>query len=75
MTTVTIELPDELAEQAKKLGILSSRMLGEIVQELVRRQAAEDLQGIMRRFDEQPASSLSPQEVQAIVRQVRATRA
>lgn len=75
MTTVTIELPDDLAEQAKKLGILSSRALSDVVRELVRRRAAEDLQGMMRRFDEQPAPALSPQEIQAIVRQVRAARA
>lgn len=75
MTTVTIELPDELAEQAKKLGLLSSRTLSEIVRELVRRQAAEDLQDMMRKFDKRPAPPLSPQEIQAIVRKVRATRA
>lgn len=75
MTTVTIELPDDLAEQAKKLGILSSRALSDVVRELVRRRAAEDLQGMMHRFDEQPAPALSPQEIQAIVRQVRAARA
>jgi predicted CopG family antitoxin len=75
MTTVTIELPDELAEQARKMGVLSNRALSDIVRELVRAQAAADLQAMTRKFDSQPAPPLSPQEVQAIVRQVRrATR-
>jgi predicted CopG family antitoxin len=72
MTTVTIELPDDLAEQARKMGVLSNRTLSDVVRELVRARAAEDLQGMIRKFDEQPAPPMSMEEIQAIVRQVRA---
>ena len=71
MTTVTIELPDDLADQARKMGVLSNRTLSDVVRELVRARAAEDLQAVMRKFDEQPAPPMSLQEIQAIVRQVR----
>lgn len=71
MTTVTIELPDDLADQARKMGVLSNRTLSDVVRELVRARAAEDIQAAMRKFDEQPAPPMSPQEIQAIVRQVR----
>lgn len=72
MTTVTIELPDELADQARKMGVLSNHTLSDVVRELVRARAAEDLQVVMHSFDKQPEPPMSLQEIQAIVRQVRA---
>lgn len=71
MTTITIELPDELAEQARKMGVLSDPMLSDVVRELVRARAAEDLRTAMHRFDREPASPMSMQEIQAVVRRVR----
>lgn len=57
MTTITIELPDDVARSAQQAGLLSSHTLASIVRELVRDRAARKLQQTIQRFDDQPVSA------------------
>ena len=43
MTTVQIELPDELAKKAQELGVLSNTNIQEIIEVAVRREAGRKL--------------------------------
>lgn len=43
MTTVQIELPDELAKKAQELGVLSNTNIQEIIEAAVRREAGRKL--------------------------------
>lgn len=54
MTTITIELPDDVAKSAQQAGLLSGQALATIVRELVRDRAARKLQQAIRNFDDWP---------------------
>ncbi len=54
MTTITIELPDDVAKSAQQAGLLSGQALATIVRELVRDRAARKLQQAIRNFDDRP---------------------
>ena len=66
MTTITIELPDDVARSAQQAGLLSGQTLAAIVRELVRDRAARKLQQAMRSFDDQAigADELTPSDIQ-----------
>jgi hypothetical protein len=66
MTTVTIELPDDIAQSAQQAGLLSSQALASIVRELVRDRAARKLQQTIRNFNDRPISfeELTPRDFQ-----------
>ena len=58
MTTITIELPDDIAQSAQQAGLLSGHTLASIVRELVRDRAARKLQQAMQSFDDRPVDAL-----------------
>ena len=66
MTTITIELPDDVARSAQQAGLLSGQTLASVVRELVRDRAARKLQQAMRSFDDQAvgADELTPIDIQ-----------
>ena len=43
MTTVQIDLPDQLAQEAKRAGLLSRESIEQLLREAVRRRALNDL--------------------------------
>jgi post-segregation antitoxin (ccd killing protein) len=43
MATIAIELPEDLAERARAAGLLSAQALGALLDEALRRRAAERL--------------------------------
>ena len=57
MTTVTIELPDDVARSAQQAGLLTGQTLASLVRELVRVRAARGLQQAIRTFDAHPVSA------------------
>ena len=57
MATITIELPDDVAQSAQQAGLLSGHTLATIVRELVRDRAARKLQQAVRSFDDRPVSN------------------
>ncbi len=66
MTTITIELPDDVAQSAQQAGLLSGHTLASIVRELVRDRAARKLQQAIQSFDDCPvgAEELTASDIQ-----------
>ncbi len=74
MTTVQIELPDQLAQQARSAGLLSPQKMEAMLRAQLRREAFEGLRAVHERL---PATELTPeieQEIEQAVREVRAER-
>ncbi len=65
MTTVSIDLPDDVAQSAQQAGLLTGHTLANVVRELVRQRAARRLLQAMAAFETQPvaADELSPKDV------------
>ena len=57
MTTITIELPDDVAQSAQQAGLLNGHTLASIVRELVRDRAARKLRLVMQSFDDHPVET------------------
>lgn len=72
MTTVQINLPDDLAQKASSAGLLSAESMEAMLREQLRRRAGEALQALWQRG---PAEELTPQIEQDIVEEVRKVRA
>ncbi len=72
MTTVQINLPDELAQKAASAGLLSAEAMEAMLREQLRRRAGETLQAMWQRG---PREELTPEIEQEIVKQVRKLRA
>ena len=47
MTSVTIELPDGLAEEARKRGLLSSEILAPVLSEMLRLNCGAELRDLL----------------------------
>jgi hypothetical protein len=73
MTRLTIELPDQLAEQARQEGLLSPAGMQRLIEEAVRRRAGERfLQTLDRLAAVEP--QLTPEEIQAEIDAARRER-
>jgi hypothetical protein len=66
MTSITIELPDDVAFAAQQAGLLNSSAVTSVLRELVRLRAAEKFRHAMTAFTTQPTNDaeLSPQDLQ-----------
>jgi post-segregation antitoxin (ccd killing protein) len=73
MTQVTIDLPDQLAEQARKEGLLSPAAVQRLIEEAIRRRAG---QRFLRTLDQLAAvaPSLTSEEIQAEIDAARRER-
>jgi hypothetical protein len=72
MTTVQINLPDELAQKAASAGLLSAEAMETMLREQLRRRAGDALQTMWQRG---PQEELTPEIEQEIVQEVRKARA
>jgi hypothetical protein len=72
MTTVQINLPDELAQKAASAGLLSTEAMEAMLREQLRRRAGGALQAMWQRG---PQEKLTPEIERQIVEQVRKVRA
>ena len=72
MTTVQIDLPDELAQKAASAGLLSAQAMEAMLREQLRRRAGEALQAMWQRATQE---ELTPETEQEIVEEVRKVRA
>ena len=70
MTSVTIELPDGLAEEARKSGLLSSAILAPVLAEMLRLKSGAELRELL---SSHPATEPAPSstEIQAMIAAVR----
>jgi hypothetical protein len=72
MTTLTIDLPDNLAKQAKDAGLLTPEALARLLEEAMRRQAGRQLREVAERIQ---AAGIPPMSEEDIVAEVKAVRA
>jgi hypothetical protein len=72
MTTVEIELSEELARRAREAGLLTPEAMESMLRERLRSQAGEALREMWARM---PREELTPEIEQEIVEEVRAFRA
>jgi uncharacterized protein HemY len=72
MTTVQIQLPDELVQNAQAAGLLTPAAIEAMLREQLRKQAGEGLRATWQRL---PQDELTPEIEQMIVEEVRAVRA
>lgn len=72
MTTVQINLPDELAQQAASAGLLSAESMEAMLREQLRRRAGDALQAM---WQHGPKEELTPEIEQEIVQEVRKVQA
>jgi hypothetical protein len=72
MTTVQIQLPDELAQDAQAAGLLTPQAMAAMLREQLRKQAGESLHSMWERT---PPEELTPEIEQMIDDEVRAVRA
>lgn len=72
MTTIQIQLPDELAQNAQAAGLLTPQAIEAMLREQLRKQAGESLRAAWQRL---PQEELTPEIEQMIVEEVRAVRA
>jgi post-segregation antitoxin (ccd killing protein) len=73
MTQVTIELPDQLAEQARKEGLLAPSAVQRLIEEAIRRRAGKRF---LHTLDQLAAVEprLTPEEIQAEIDAARRER-
>ena len=73
MTTLTIDLPDNLAEEAKKAGLLTPNAIENILRETLRHRAA--VSGLFAATNKLSATNPSPMTMDEIQKEVNAVRA
>ncbi len=75
MTTVQITLPDQLAQEAQRAGLLSSDRLERMLRELLKAQAVDELFEAMDWMAAtEPTEAMSAEEIADEIRQMRAER-
>lgn len=76
MTTLEMKLnlPDALAQEAQKAGLLTPDAIERLLREAVRRGAVDELFGVMDRLADANIPPMTMEEIQAEVDAVRAER-
>jgi len=71
MTTLTIDLPDNIAKEAKDAGLLTPEALAQLLKDAVRRQAGRRLLDAAKHIQE---AGVPPMSDEAIIAEVKAVR-
>ena len=75
MTTVQITLPDQLAQEAQRAGLLSQPALEKLLREQLQTKHLDEFFAAMERMQQvTEPSAMSPEEVAAEMRAMRAER-
>jgi len=75
MTTVQITLPDQLAQEAERAGLLSSESLEELLRRQLKAKAAEQLFAAMDKMSAVEAvPCMSPEQVAEEIKAMRAEK-
>jgi hypothetical protein len=73
--TIQLDLPDALVQEARANGLLESEPLGDLLAaELRRRKAGTALNTVLDAIRAQPSQPMTPAEIQAEIKAVRADR-
>ena len=70
----TINLPDSLAKEAKKAGLLTPEAIEQMVREAIRRRALGELKQAMDRMAAVAGPVMTPEEIQEEIKAARAER-
>ncbi|MEK6210548.1 MAG: hypothetical protein AABM64_09335 [Pseudomonadota bacterium] len=65
MTTVKIELPDALAKEAERAGLLTPEQLEQLLREALRTQRIERLEAARKNLSTNPLPAMTAEEIQA----------
>ncbi len=71
MTTIQIQLPDDLAQDARAAGLLSTESLERLLRDRLRQQAGDALRTMWNRM---PGEELTPDIEEMINQEVQAAR-
>jgi cytochrome P450 len=74
MTRITVSLPDDVAERAKKAGLLSDRAIRQLLEDAMRREAGRKLLEVADQLRAAEIPPMSDEEIVAEVKTVRAER-
>lgn len=74
MTTLEINLPDSLAQEAKKAGLLTPEAIEQMVREAIRQRALGELKQAMDRMAAVDGPIMTPEEIQEEIKAARAER-
>jgi hypothetical protein len=74
MTELLITLPDDLAERARKQGLLTDEAIGQLLEQAVRGAAGRKLLEIAERLQTTSLPPMSEEEIVQLGREVRAER-
>jgi len=74
MTTLEINLPDNLAKEAQQAGLLTPEALEQMVREAIRRRALGELKQAMERMAAVEGPEMTPDEIQQEINAARAER-
>jgi hypothetical protein len=72
VTTIQIQLPDELAQDAQAAGLLTPEAMAAMLREQLRKQAGESLRALWERM---PPEEITPEIEQMIDDEVHTARA
>ena len=74
MATLELKLPDQLARDARKAGLLSAKAIEELLREAIRKRAAQEFLAVADRVAAATIPQMSEEEIQAEVNAVRKAR-
>lgn len=74
MTTVHISLPDLLAQEAERAGLLAPEKIERILRERLRQEHVERLKSARTKLAAEPLPPMTPQEIQAEIEAYRSTQ-
>lgn len=74
MTTLQVNLPDDLAQRAQSAGLLTDSAIQKLLEDAIRREAGRRLLDIGKRLQEAGIAPMSDEQVVAEVKAVRAAR-
>ena len=74
MRTITVELPDDLAEEARSHGLLAAGAVEAMVREALRRRAGKELLEAADKLDTAKSAPMTMTEIQEEVDAVRLER-
>lgn len=72
MTSITIELPDDLAARAQRAGVLRNPFVNALIEEATNYAAAQSLRGAWRAMDAIEAPEVTQEDIAAHIKAVRA---
>ena len=74
MTELKVTLPDSLARDARKAGLLTPKAIGELLRDAIRRRATRAFLANAQRVAEAKIPPMSEEEIQAEIDAVRKAR-